>query len=102
MYEKVLIPIEDQKSFGEVHAAIAHTFSAGAVQDFLKSIHRASLRIRSFEDILNQGILGVPVAAAYNQLGDADKGQIREFYLASVESVSLDLRAKYLKLYSPY
>jgi hypothetical protein len=102
MYEKVLIPIEDQKSFGEVHAAIALAFSSGAVQGFLRSIHRAGLRIRSFEDVLRQSILGAPVAAAYNQLGDADKGQIREFYLASVETVSSDLRAKYLKLYSPY
>ncbi|MDR3735157.1 MAG: hypothetical protein P4L10_06425 [Acidobacteriaceae bacterium] len=102
MYEKVLITVEDQQSFGEVHAAIAHAFSSGAVQGFLKSIYRAGLRIRNFEGILRQGILGAPVAAAYNQLGNADQGQIREFYLASVETVSSDLRAKYLKLYAPY
>ena len=102
MYEKVLIPIEDQKSFGEVHAAIAHAFSSGAVQPFLKSVYRAGLRIRDFEGILKQGLLGAPVTAVYNQLGNADQGQIREFYLASLEQVEQGLRDKYFKLYAYY
>jgi hypothetical protein len=42
------------------------------------------------------------VAAFYKKLGNADQGQIREFYLASVEKVDPALRAKYLKLYAYY
>jgi hypothetical protein len=102
MYEKILIPVEDQKLFGDVHAVIAHSFSSSAVAGFLKSVQRAGLRIRDFEGILRQGLLGAAVAASYNQLGNADQGQIREFYLASVERVAPEMRAKFLKLYAYY
>lgn len=102
MYEKALIPVEDQVTYGEVHAAIASRFAAGNVQNFLKSAQNANLRIRDFEAIANQGLLGTSIAAAYKKLGNADQGQIREFYLAGVEKVEPALRAKYLKLYAYY
>jgi uncharacterized hydantoinase/oxoprolinase family protein len=102
MYEKALIPIEDQQSYGEVHAAIASRFAAGNVQNLLKSIASAGLRIRDFEAVAAAGLFGEAIAAAYKKLGNADQGQIREFYLAAVEKVEPALRAKYLKLYAYY
>jgi hypothetical protein len=102
MYEKALIPVVDQVPYGEVHAAIASRFAAGNVQNFLRSTERAKLRIRDFEAVANAGLLGDTTAAAYKKLGNADQGQIREFYLASVEKVEPALRAKYLKLYAYY
>jgi hypothetical protein len=102
MYEKALIPIEDQQTYGEVHAAIASRFAAGNVQNLLRSIESAKLRIRDFEAIANAGLFGEAVAASYKKLGNADQGQIREFYLAAVEKVDPTLRAKYLKLYAYY
>ncbi|HXB61948.1 MAG TPA: hypothetical protein VNU94_03725 [Acidobacteriaceae bacterium] len=102
MYEKALIPIEDQQSYGEVHAAIASRFAAGNVQNLLKDIAGAGLRIRDFEGVASAGLFGEAVAASYKKLGNADQGQIREFYLAAVEKVDPALRAKYLKLYAYY
>jgi len=36
------------------------------------------------------------------KLGNADQGQIREFYLASLERVTPELRQKFFKLYAYY
>ena len=85
-----------------MRAAIEAAFSAARVENFLKSIERAGLRIRDFELVLRAGILGALTAAEYNRLGNGDQGQIREFYLASLEKVAPELRAQFCKLYAYY
>ena len=52
--------------------------------------------------MLNAGKLGVSTTDAYNKLTDGDQGQIREFYLASLEKVAPSLRYRYFKLYAYY
>ena len=53
--------------------------------------------------MLNGGKLGVNAPAAeYKKLTDGDQGQIRGFYLASLEQVEPSLRDKYFKLYAYY
>ena len=52
--------------------------------------------------MLDKGLLGQEAIAAYERLGNLDRGQIRELYLASVEHVAPELRAKYLKVYAYY
>ena len=42
------------------------------------------------------------MAGEYKLLGNADQGQIREFYLASLERVAPDTREKFFKLYAYY
>ncbi len=71
-------------------------------RDFLKSVERAGLRIRDFEAVLKAGKLGASTAAEYGQLENVDQGQIREFYLASLEKVAPELRQKFFKLYAYY
>ena len=61
-----------------------------------------SLRIRNFEDVLSAGLLGETTRSKYASLGNADQGQIREFYLASLERVEPELRDKFFKLYAYY
>ena len=39
-------------------------------------------------------------AAEYGSLTNGDQGQIREFYLASLEQVSPELRSRFFKLYA--
>ena len=101
-YQQAVIPVVDPQAFGAVRAAIETSFSSGKVRDFLKAIERAGLRIRDFESVLRKGILGAPAASEYGSLGNGDQGQIREFYLASLEKVDSDVRAKFFKLYAYY
>ena len=52
--------------------------------------------------MLKAGKLGANTQAEYDRLTDGDQGQIREFYLASLEQVEVPLRDKYFKLYAYY
>jgi hypothetical protein len=72
------------------------------VADFLRTLERSGLRIRSFEEVLSKGLLGASTKAAYAGLDNGDQGQIRELYLASLERVAPELREKFFKLYSYY
>jgi hypothetical protein len=101
-YQKAQIPVADPQAFDAVHTAVETSFSSGRVKDFLKSIERAGLRIRDFEAVLRKGILGALIAGEYGRLGNADQGQIREFYLASLEQVAPEMRQKFFKLYAYY
>ena len=102
MYEQAAIAVENEQSFGAVKQAIDSSFSNGKVSDFLKSLERAKLRIRHFEDVAHAGKLGPDVETAYKSLGDGDQGMIRELYLSTLEKVDPELRKKYLKVYAYY
>jgi hypothetical protein len=102
VYQQAVLEVADPKTFGAVRGAIENAFSAARVADFLKSLERAGLRVRSFEAVLKAGRLGSSVAAEYAKLVNGDQGQIREFYLASLEKVAPDVRDKYFKLYAYY
>ena len=102
MYVKPELPIADPQRFGLVKEAIASAFSARQVAQFFKSLSGANLRVRDFESVLQQGLLGAAAAAQYGELSSADRGQIREFYLASLEQVSSELRERFYKLYAYY
>ena len=102
LYEQPVLPISDPQTFNAVKGAIEASFAAGHVAEFLKSLERSKLRIRDFEDVLSKGNLGANTAAEYNRLGDVDRGQIRELYLASLERVAPELREKFFKLYAYY
>ena len=96
------MPVEDANVFNEVKAAIESSFSSSKAADFFKSLSRAGLRVRDFEAVLKQGLLGTSTDAQYNRLGNGDQGQIRELYLASLERVAPELREKFFKLYAYY
>ena len=102
LHERAELPVSDPESFGAVRQAIETSFAAARVKDFLKAIERAGLRIRDFESVLRRGILGAPIASEYGRLGNGDQGQIREFYLASLEKVTPEMRQKFFKLYAYY
>jgi hypothetical protein len=102
MFEQPVLPVADPQVFGAVKSAIESSFSAGRVQEFLKSLDRSKLRIREFETVLRSRAFGASTEAEYNRLGDSDQGQIREFYLASLEKVAPELRQRFFRLYSYY
>jgi hypothetical protein len=102
LHEQAVIPVVDPEPFSAVRSAIETAFSSARIKDFFTSIQRAGLRIRDFELVLRKGLLGAPTASEYGHLGNGDQGQIREFYLATLEKVAPELRAKFFKLYAYY
>jgi hypothetical protein len=100
--EQPILPIADPVAFGAVKTAIETSFSSGKVREFLRSLERRNVRIRDFEEVLSKGLLGPKTEAEYKRLPDGDQGQIREFYLASLEKVAPELRQQFFRLYSYY
>ena len=101
-FDQPVLPIADPERFQAVHAAIEAAFSSAKTTGFLQSLSRRNVRIRDFELVLAKGLLGQNTNTEYSTLGNADQGQIREFYLASLEKVPPALRAKFFKLYAYY
>jgi hypothetical protein len=102
MYQQPVLPIVDPQAFSAVKASVESRFSSNQVADFMKSLQRVKLRVRDFEGVLRNGLLGTTASGEYNKLGNADQGQIREFYLATLEKVTPELRQKFFKLYAYY
>jgi hypothetical protein len=102
MFEQPVMPVQNEAVFLDVKSAIEGAFAPASAEKFLKQIGSAGLRARSFESVLAHGLLGKTTSAAYHQLEAGDQGQIREFYLHSVEQVAPELRAKFLKVYAYY
>ena len=102
LHEQAVIPVANPKAYGAVRSAVESAFSSAKVRQFLRSLERNGLRIRDFEDVLRRGILGQLAAAEYGNLTNGDQGMIREFYLATLEKVSPDLRTQFFKLYAYY
>ena len=102
VYQQAVLEVTDPQTFSMVRGAVESSFSSSRVADFLKSLERAGLRVRAFEAVLKAGRLGSSTAAEYGKLGNGDQGQIREFYLASLEKVAPDVRERFFKLYAYY
>jgi hypothetical protein len=102
LHQQAVLTVSDPATFGAVQGSIDQAFSAGKVQEFLKSLQSGGLRIRDFEKVLGAGKLGKTTEAEYKKLDNSDQGQIREHYLASLEKVNPELRDKYFKLYAYY
>ncbi len=102
MFEKPVLGVEDGPSYDVVRSAIQAAFAPAAADRFLKRVGAQRLRVRDFESVLGKGLLGQEAVAAYGRLGNLDRGQIRELYLAAVEHVAPELRARHLKVYAYY
>ena len=102
LYERPAMDVVDAATFGEVKKAIEAVYAPGNVDKFLTSVERARMRIRDFEAVLKSGRLGIATAGWYAKLSNGDQGQIREFYLASLEKVDASLRDKHFKVYAYY
>jgi hypothetical protein len=102
MYQQATIAIENVPVYTTVAAAIQASFAPAAVEPFLRRVGQRRLRVRDFEGILAAGLLGSETEDAYRQLGNSDRGQIRELYLRSVEQVEPALRGKHRKVYAYY
>ena len=102
MFQQPILAVENPAAFEPMKAAIEAVFASPSVGGFLERAEQARIRIRDFETLREQGLLGETVKSGYEQLGNSDRGQIRELYLRSVEQVAPELRKKYLKIYAYY
>ncbi|HZZ39698.1 MAG TPA: hypothetical protein VFE06_11225 [Acidobacteriaceae bacterium] len=102
MFEQATIPVHDETTFAMVKQAIDQAFAPQQAPAFLRRVDGAKLRVRQFESILAHGLLGPQAQTAYAALADADRGQIREQYLRTVEKVAPEVRQKYFRLYAGY
>ena len=102
MFEQAVLPIQDEATFAIVSGSLEIAFAPARVDEFLRRMSRARLRARQFEAILAGGLLGSAATAAYAQLGDSDRGHVRERYLNLVETVAPELRTRFLKVYAYY
>jgi hypothetical protein len=112
MFEQAGIKVEKQKEFAELKGAIARAFSSQNVEQFLKRVASAGLRIRDLDLVLARGIFeqvdevlagsGHTAKSLYDALSLTDQAQMKEFYLFKLEEVGPELRAKFHKLYQYY
>jgi hypothetical protein len=102
MYQQPVLPVVDPAAFSAVKASVESRFSSNQVADFMKSLERMKVRVRDFEGVLRKGLLGTTAAGEYSKLGNADQGQIRELYLATLEKVAPEVRQRFFKLYAYY
>jgi hypothetical protein len=111
-YEQAGIAIERPEQFAALRSSIERAVSAANVEKFLKKLVSNSVNVRDFETVLNKKLLeqvdahlvksGTTALALWQQLTVADQGQMREFYLTTIEEIELGLRQKYNKIYRYY
>ena len=102
MFEQAAIAVQDEKGYAKLHSLFDAAFDVRDVEVLLNRVKRAKLRIRDYETILKRGFLGKEAPALYAALPVSDQALTRERYLQKVESVALELRQRYLKVYAYY
>ncbi len=111
-FEQAGIAIERPEAFSALRSSVERSFSAANVEKFLQKLVSNSVNVRDFETVLNKKLLeqvdsvlagsGTTALALWQQLTVADQGQMREFYLTTIEEIALGLRQKYNKIYRYY
>ena len=112
-FEQAAIKIEKQQEFAKLQAAVEQAFLPEKVERFLKQLDRKGIRIREFEAVLSaralEGAEGGSAAGSslsawqlYQELPLSDQAQMREFYLSRLETVGIELRQRFKKLYQYY
>ena len=104
------IPIEKGAEFQELQAVLRRVFAPAVVERFFKKLESKGIRIREFEKILDKKLLEQfdpqlkqrGARELYDALSEADRSQIREFYLYTLEQVDDALRQKFFKIYVMY
>ena len=111
-FEQAVIKVEKEAQFAELKAAIERVFAPGAVEKLLKRLDGRGVRIRNFDDVLEQQVIdsvdgslkksGKTAKRLYQELTLTDQGQMREFYLSKLEQVEEALRHKFRKVFQYY
>jgi hypothetical protein len=103
-FEQATIPVEKQDTFAALKARVESALGPNGIDNFMKGVARSGYPVRKFEQLLSGGLFDgrdstLKAARLYAELGDSDKGLIREFYLTRIEQVPDAIREKYSKIY---
>ena len=111
-FEQATIKIENEATFGELKASIDRALAAATVEMFLKRLKSKGIRIRDFDSVLGKQVIeavdsslqqaGKTAKSLYGGLTVSDQAQMREFYLSKLETIAVELRHKFKKLYQYY
>jgi hypothetical protein len=112
-FEQAAIKIEKVQEFAKLQAAVEQAFLPEKVERFLKQLDRKGIRVREFDAVLAARALeeaadgsaassGLSAWQLYQALPLSDQAQMREFYLSKLETVGIELRHKFKKLYQYY
>jgi len=111
-FQQAQIPVQKTEEFEQLRSAIERVLAPGTVEKFFRKLQGADVRIRQFEEALEQRLLeqvdlllrksGKPARQLYQALALSDQALIREFYLERIEQVDPALRAKFQKIYRYY
>jgi hypothetical protein len=111
-FEQASIRIEKQQEFKQLRQAISRVFAPEVLEEFLKRLQSANLRIRDFDGVIARRLLeqvdkklrtsGIAAGQIYQSLALSDQAQIREFYLSKLEAADTALRHKFRKLFQYY
>ena len=75
MFQQPILAVENPAVFEPVKAAIEAVFAPPAVSRFLEKAERARLRIRDFDTLRQQGLLGETVKSGYENWETAIKAR---------------------------
>ena len=102
MFDQAVFPVQNEQQFQELSRRMESALAANRADLFLSSVARKKLRVRQWEEILQQGLLGADSLELYKGLPVSDQSLIREKYLARIEKVPVELRQRFLKIYAYY
>ena len=103
-FQQATIEPQKQETVAALKARIDSALGADAIDGFMKGVVRAGFPIRQWDKLLSAGLLDKKDSALsakqlYAELGDSDRGLVREFYLTRIEQVPDAIREKYSKVY---
>ena len=103
-FEQATIPVQKQDTFAALKARIESALDSNGIERFMKGVTSSGYPVRKFEQLMTAGLFDgrdstLKAAQLYAELGDSDKGLIREFYLTRIEQVPDAIREKYSKVY---
>ena len=107
-FKQATIPIEKEREFQQLRAAVDQVFSPARAEKFLGSLKSKGINVRQFDRVLEEALIDKSfpeVGSArklYLALTVTDQAQMREFYLERLEGVSPELRHKFSSIYRTF
>jgi len=111
-FEKALIAVQKTEQYEALRGVVERVFAPERVEGLLRTLASAGIPVRKLEAMLDRRVFedldqqlaksGESARGLFDALTPSDQGQLREFYLSTLESVDNAVREKYAKVYRYY